>query len=84
MSVILFVMALFIKQDEEKSELQTRLATELQERAKERARLVERPDGVDDSQFIKGTKETSNLAWVWILVIVVLAVFIFYLMIPKS
>ncbi len=62
-------MALFIKQDDNRSELQSKLAAELQERAKERAKMADRPDGVEDSQYIKGTKVTTSLAWVWILII---------------
>lgn len=67
-------MALFIRQEDDRSKLQERLATELQERAKQRAALADRPDGVDDSQYMKGTKQTSRLAWVWILLIMVAAV----------
>ena len=63
-------MGIFVSQDDDRSELQTRLATELQDRAKQRAKLADRPDGVDDSQFIKGTQKTSSLAWVRILIIV--------------
>lgn len=66
-------MALFIRQDDQRSELQSKLAAELQERAKERTKLADRPDGVEDSQYIKGTKATTSLAWVWI-VIIILAV----------
>lgn len=61
-------MALFIRQDEERTKLQERLASELQERAKERAKKADLPDGVDDSQFIKNTKMTSSLGWIWIVV----------------
>jgi type VI protein secretion system component VasF len=61
-------MALFIRQSEERSKLQERLAAELQERAKQRAALNDRPDGVSDSQYLKGTKHTTSLAWVWILI----------------
>lgn len=63
-------MGIFVSQDDDRSELQTRLATELQDRAKQRAKLADRPDGVDDSQFIKGTQKTSSLAWVWIIIII--------------
>lgn len=62
-------MALFIRQDDNRSELQSKLAAELQERAKERAKMTDRPDGVSDSQYIKGTKATTSLAWVWVLII---------------
>ncbi len=64
-------MALFIRQDDNRSEFQNRLAKELQDRAKEKSKTVDRPDGVDDSQYIKGTKTTTSLAWVWMLIIVV-------------
>ena len=67
-------MALFIRQEDDRSKLQERLATELQERAKQRAALADRPDGVDDSQYMKGTKQTSRFAWIWILLIIVAAV----------
>ncbi len=63
-------MALFIRQDEQKSEFQNQLAAELQARAKERAKLADRPDGVDDSQYITGTKKTTSLAWVWAIIII--------------
>ena len=61
-------MALFVRQDENRSELQQRLATELQDRARKKAEEAELPDGITDSQFIKGTKETTNLLGVWLVV----------------
>ena len=64
-------MALFIRQDEQKTEFQNQLAAELQARAIERAKLADRPDGVDDSQYINGTKKTTSLAWVWAIIIIV-------------
>ena len=64
-------MALFIRQDEQRTELQKRLATELQGRAKEKSKLADLPDGVEDSEYIKGTKMTTSLAWAWILIIIV-------------
>ena len=72
-------MALFIKQNDERSELQKQLAAELQRRAKETSRLANRPDGVDDSQYIKGTKATTSLAWVWAIIIVIAAGVIIWL-----
>ena len=64
-------MALFIRQDEQRSELQNRLATELQDKVRQRAKMADRPDGVEDSQYMKGTEKTSSLAWVWIVIILV-------------
>ena len=64
-------MALFIRQNDNRSQLQERLAEELQERAKQKAAKADLPDGVSDSQYIKDTKETTSLAWLWILLILV-------------
>jgi hypothetical protein len=63
-------MALFLKQDfDSRSELQNKLAMELQEKAKLKTTQSDLPDGVKDSQFIKGTKVTTSLAWAWILIL---------------
>jgi type VI protein secretion system component VasF len=72
-------MKLFIRQSEERSKLQERLAAELQERAKQRAALNDRPDGVSDSQYLKGTKQTTSLAWVWILIALAAVVIVIWL-----
>lgn len=62
-------MALFVRQDENRSELQQRLAEELQEKARKRAESKnDRPDGIEDSNYLKDTKATTSLAWVWILI----------------
>lgn len=71
-------MALFVRQDENRSELQQRLATELQDRARKKAEEAELPDGVEDSQYIKGTSEGSRLLWLWIVIgVLVIAVAVF-------
>lgn len=77
-------MALFIRQSEERSKLQERLAAELQERAKKNAALNDRPDGVDDSRYMQGTKQTSRLAGVWIAVVVIAAVVFVWLTILNA
>lgn len=77
-------MALFIRQSEERSKLQEKLAAELQERAKKNAALNDRPDGVDDSRYIQGTKQTSRLAGVWIAVIIIAAVVFVWLTILNA
>jgi hypothetical protein len=64
-------MALFIRQNEERSKLQERLAAELQERAKLNAAKNDLPDGVEDSAYMKDTKQTTSLAWVWVLLVIV-------------
>ena len=77
-------MALFVRQDENRSELQTRLAAELQDRARAKAKQAEQPDGVEDSQFIKGTKQTTSLAWLWAIIAVLTIGVVIYLMIKSS
>ncbi len=62
------VMAIFVRQDENRSELQQRIAAELTERSKRNVSSGDLPDGVVDSQYMKGTKQTSSLGWVWILI----------------
>jgi hypothetical protein len=74
-------MALFVRQEENRSELQQRLATELQDRARKKAEEAELPDGVTDSQYIKGTKETTSLLWVWLLIGLFVVGFVIYLII---
>jgi len=65
-------MALFVRQNEERSELQQRLAAELQEKAKKRAENeAVRPDGIEDSNYLENTKTTSSLAGIWIAIIIV-------------
>lgn len=64
-------MAIIHKQQDNRTELQKRIAAELSEKAKKRENPThERPDGVDDSEYIKDTKATTSLAWVWILIVV--------------
>lgn len=61
-------MALFIKQNDNRSQLQERLAAELQERAKQNAAKADLPDGVTDSNYMKDMKQTTSLLWLWILI----------------
>ena len=63
-------MALFVRQDENRSELQKQVATQIQERARAKAKEAELPDGVDDSAYIEGTKKTTTLAWAWALIVI--------------
>lgn len=65
-------MALFIKQNQQRTELQEKLAAELQEKARKKSESADLPDGVEDSQFIKGTKPASKTSWIWLIVAVVL------------
>ncbi len=58
-----------MRQNENRSELQKRLDTELRAKAAARRNAEnDRPDGVEDSAYIKGTKQTTGLAWAWALI----------------
>lgn len=66
-------MALFVNQNSNRTKLQERLAAELAEKAKRKADIAdkERPDGVDDSAYIEGTKKTTSLAGVWVAIFII-------------
>lgn len=81
MSGILKSMALFIQQNDNRTKLQEQLAAELRAKAKIRADLESKqPDGVEDSKYLEGTKATTSLAWVWLVIIIfIFAVMVFLL-----
>lgn len=62
-------MALFIRQNEERSQLQERLAAELQEKARKRAETDNQLDDIENMNYLKGTKRTTSLAWVWMVIV---------------
>ena len=67
-------MGLFVSQNDQRSKLQERIAAELREKAKasslqEKASL----DGVEDVKYLEGTKQTTTLAWAWILIVIMAA-----------
>jgi len=70
------VMGLYVNQDHKRSELQERLDAEL--RAKMTARSKQephdRPDGVEDSAYIKDMKQTSSIAWAWLAIVIAMIV----------
>ena len=63
-------MGLYLKQNDNRSELQEKLAMELQEKARKKAKEEELPDGVTDSAYLRDTKQTTSLAWAWVFIVV--------------
>lgn len=65
-------MGRYIKQEESRSELQQRIAADLRAKAKARSQEEDyhtKPvDGVADSDYLKETKATTTLDWVWLLI----------------
>ncbi len=65
-------MGIIFNQQDNRTELQKRVAAGLTEKAKrKRDEEAELPDGVDDSRYIEGTKMTTSLAWVWVIIAVI-------------
>jgi len=77
-------MALYTKQEVERTELQKRVAEGLQDKAKKARELSDGPDLVEDSAYIKGTKKTTSLAWVWILIVIAAVIVAIYSAIKYS
>ena len=74
-------MALLVNNpNEQRSQLQERVAAELQQRLREKAKQTDLPDGVADSAYIKNTKQTTTLAWVWVLLTIVAVGIVIWLM----
>lgn len=76
-------MALFVRQENERTELQRRLAAELSEKAKKKAEAGENdlPDGITDSAYMNNTKQTTSLAWVWVLIGIAVIVIMIWLVV---
>ncbi|HRJ06270.1 MAG TPA: hypothetical protein PK096_03740 [Candidatus Saccharibacteria bacterium] len=79
-------MALFINQQNERTELQKRIAAELAEKAKKKQLDTDRknPDGVTDSAYLEGTKKTTSLAWVWALIAIAALAVVIWLVVISS
>lgn len=56
----------------QRSELQKRIAAELADKAKKKSleTSADRPDGVSDSAYLENTKRTTSLAWAWVLIVI--------------
>ena len=78
-------MGLFVNQENTRTKLQERIAADLAEKAKKKAmeNNAERPDGVDDSAYLKDTKNTSSLAWAWILIFIAIVGLVVWLVVQS-
>lgn len=77
-------MGLYTEQEVEKTELQKRIAEGLQDKAKRARELTDGPDLVEDTAYLKGTKKTTSLAWVWILIVIAIVAVTIYSAIKYS
>lgn len=75
-------MALFVNQNDKRTELQERVAAELRAKNAERAKIEgEKMDGVDDQNYVKDMKTTTGLAWVWLVIFALIVVAIIFLIV---
>lgn len=84
--ILIVVMALFMNQQNDRTELQKRIAAELAEKAKKKVDEPkgDRPDGVDDSAYLEKTKTTTSLAWVWILIAIAFVAILLWLVVTSG
>lgn len=76
---------MYLRQDDKRTELQERIAAGLQEKSKQKAKIDdEGPDGVDDSAYVENTKQTTSLAWVWVLIVIAIIAAAVYFMVQTS
>lgn len=65
-------MGIIVNQQDNRSELQKKIAAELSDKAKKKQTAKkDLPDGVDDSAYIENTKVTTGLAGVWIVIVII-------------
>ena len=74
-------MALFVRQTEDRSKLQERLAAELQEKAKAKAVRETQNGDIEDSEYLKNTKSTTSLAGVWVAIVLIFVAIVVWLMV---
>ncbi len=80
------VMGRYIEQTEARSELQQRIAADLRAKAHAKAKQEAEGngagstvDGIEDSAYLQGTKSTTALAPVWVLIAIVsVIVFVYF------
>lgn len=79
-------MGIILKQTDNRSRYQEKIAAELQERAKKKTLQTDLPDGVEDSEYIKGTRKTDQKSVINIVagVLAVVAIAIIMMMVTKK
>lgn len=72
-------MSLHIKQDNSKTELQQKIAAELRIKTSQNSLAQAEGDFNHQADYLKNTKPTTSLAFVWLLLFVALAICIGYI-----
>lgn len=78
-------MALFVNQNDKRTELQERIAAELRAKAVQRSKMENKDmDGVSDQRYMEGKKVTTSLAWVWVLILVFIVAAVVYFIVKMN
>lgn len=74
-------MGMYLKQQENRSELQQRIAAELKAKAEQKAKIEGKPhDQIEDSTYVQGYKKTTTLAPVWLIIFfAAIVVFVYFI-----
>ena len=77
-------MGLFVKQNEDRSELQQKIAADMTERLRARAETDETPpDHVADSKFMEGTSHLTRTGIILLIVLVMVAAIVVILAVVR-
>ena len=78
-------MALFVNQNDKRTELQERIAAELRAKAVQRSKMENKDmDGVSDQRYMEYKKVTTSLAWVWVLILVFIVAAVVYFIVKMN
>jgi len=77
-------MGIILNDADTRSELQKRVAAELQAKSKVKMPDTTEVDGVEDSSYIENTRKTTSIGWLWIVVVVIAVIAVVSLVIASS
>ena len=67
-------MGILVNQKDQRTELQEKIAADLRAKIGQTVGAGDERDDIADSKYMEGTKQTTTLAWAWILIAVMTAV----------
>ena len=67
-------MGILVNQKDQRTELQEKIAADLRAKIGQTVGAGDERDEIADSKYMEGTKQTTTLAWAWILIAVMAAV----------
>ncbi|MCA9341475.1 hypothetical protein KC952_03005 [Candidatus Saccharibacteria bacterium] len=79
-------MGLYVRQENTRSKLQEKIAADLAEKSKKKFESGEQPshDGINDSAYMENTKNTTSLAAVWLVLIIIGVAILVWLVVASS